>query len=81
MKTTKKQYIRNIVIDNLMVCLKTAATKGDDRAVIKLSKYLLKLVKKRGNEDFIHCTKCGRKILRTDNYCMYCGTPTEIKPF
>ena len=41
MKITKRQYITNVVVDSLTVCLKTAATKGDDRAVIKLSKYLL----------------------------------------
>ena len=32
-------------------------------------------------EEFIHCAKCGRKILKTDNYCTYCGTPTETKSF
>ena len=32
-------------------------------------------------EEFIHCTKCGRKILKTDNYCMYCGAPTGTKSF
>lgn len=32
-------------------------------------------------EEFIHCAKCGRKILKTDNYCMYCGTPTGTRPF
>ncbi len=33
------------------------------------------------NEERIHCAKCGRKILKTDNYCMYCGTPTGTKSF
>lgn len=57
MKITKRQYITNVVVDSLTVCLKTAATKGDDRAVIKLSKYLLKLVEKRGDE----CIELGFK--------------------
>lgn len=57
MKISKRQYITNIVIDSLTICLKTAATKGDDRAVIKLSKYLLKLVEKRGDE----CIELGFK--------------------
>lgn len=33
------------------------------------------------NEERIHCAKCGGKILKTDNYCMYCGTPTGTKSF
>lgn len=32
-------------------------------------------------EEFIHCAKCGRKIPKTDNYCMYCRTPTGTKSF
>lgn len=62
MKTTKRQYIRNIVIDNLMVCLKTVAIKGDDRAVIKLSKYLLRLAENRGDE----CIEIGSKEHEND---------------
>lgn len=49
--------------------------------IIKKDNQRSTMGKSLSNEDFIHCTKCGRKILRTDNYCMYCGTPTEIKPF
>lgn len=32
-------------------------------------------------EERIHCAKCGRQILKTDNYCMYCRTPTRTKSF
>lgn len=49
--------------------------------IIKRSKEKRHNGKTLSNENFTHCTKCGRKILKTDNYCMYCGTPTEIKPF
>ncbi len=37
--------------------------------------------KSSSSEEFISCAKCGRKILNTDNYCMYCGTPTKTKSF
>lgn len=57
MKITKRQYITNVVVDSLMACLKTVAMKGDDRAVIKLSKYLLRLAEKRGDE----CIEVGFK--------------------
>lgn len=32
-------------------------------------------------EEHIHCANCGRQILKTDNYCMYCGKPTGTKSF
>ena len=37
--------------------------------------------KSSSSEEFIRCAKCDRKILNTDNYCMYCGTPTKTKSF
>ena len=32
-------------------------------------------------EECIHCANCGREILKTDNYCMYCGMPMGTKSF
>lgn len=29
--------------------------------------------KPSSKEEFIHCANCGRQMLKTDNYCMYCG--------
>lgn len=62
MKITKRQYITNIVIDSLTICLKTVAAEGDDRAAIKLSKYLLRLAEKRGDE----CIEVGSKEHEND---------------
>lgn len=33
--------------------------------------------KSSSSEEFIRCAKCGRKILKTDSFCQYCGNPNK----
>ena len=28
-------------------------------------------------EEIIHCANCNREMLKTDNFCQYCGSPNE----
>lgn len=49
--TTKKQFINNKLLDNLLLAHRKVAEKGSVKSLIILTKFILKFSKKFGNKE------------------------------
>lgn len=50
MRVNRSLYIQHKIEENLLTALEKSAQSGDIKAVVRVSKYLLKTLKKRGDE-------------------------------
>ena len=50
MRVNRSLYIQHKIEENLLTALEKSAQSGDIKAVVRVSKYLLKILKKRGDE-------------------------------
>lgn len=50
MRANRSLYIQHKIEENLLTALEKSAQSGDIKAVVRVSRYLLKTLKKRGDE-------------------------------
>ena len=50
MRVNRSLYIQHKIEENLLTALEKSAQSGDIKAVVRVSRYLLKTLKKRGDE-------------------------------
>ena len=61
MRVNRSLYIQHKIEENLLTALEKSAQSGDIKAVVRVSKYLLKTLKKRGDEIIEVSTKSNEE--------------------